>query len=69
MKPSVGRIVHLRTGESFQGDVCLAAVITRIRSEDDDVDLFVMDAESSWHEPDVTLGVVHGSWHWPERVE
>ena len=66
-KPSVGRIVHFR--DELVG--CFAAVITGVISDDDNddnVNLFIMGSHSVWHEPDVTLGTVHGTWHWPERV-
>lgn len=62
-KPSVGRVVHFRDEEG-----CLAAIITNVRTDDDDVDLFVMSPSDYWNESDVTLGDTHGTWHWPERV-
>lgn len=67
MKPSIGRIVHLR-----HNGRCVAAIITAV-GDNDHANLTVFDFDRL---PGFSPGPIaysamnlQGTWHWPERVE
>lgn len=63
MKPSVGRIVHLR-----QGDATLAAVVSKVWS-DTTVNLaFFTEDGSCSPRTSVIFGTEDGRWSWPPRA-
>lgn len=66
--PSVGRVVHY---VQYDGDRCCAAMVTGVEP-DGKLGLHVMPPGGGCHDQDEvphSERVMHGTWHWPERVE
>lgn len=82
--PSVGRIVHYVARGSADGvfpATCRAAIVTEVRDEDAPakrISLCVLNPtgvffdqgipEGAPADTDLSVPLVGGTWHWPERV-
>lgn len=65
-RPTVGRIVHVRTGAGR----CLPAIVTAAGEYPDDpdrIDLTVFDRARTYTSEDPAPDFDGVEWHWPER--